>query len=77
MSVAQVLTSHASLSAPGTLKLEPSRHTVRLSHLPWHHAANGGPSTLAHQETHSGVCNSIPGPAHKQDDRCVEGVQLR
>lgn len=34
-------------------------------HLPRHHPANDRPSTLAHQETHSRVCDGIPGSAHK------------
>lgn len=54
-----------------------SPNTVRFRHLPGHHAADAGPSTPAHQETHCWVCDSIPGPTHKQDDRGIEGIQLK
>jgi len=45
-------------------------------HLPGHHAADAGPSTPADQETHRGVCDGVPGPAHKEDDGRMEGIQL-
>lgn len=50
---------------------------VRFGHLPWHHAAEAGPSSPAHQETHCWVCDGVPGPAHKQDDRGMKGIQLK
>lgn len=52
-------------------------HAVTRGRLPWHHAANDGPSTLAHQETNSRVCDGVPRPAHKEDDGRVGRVQLQ
>lgn len=49
---------------------------LRFMNLPGHHVAHAGPSTPAHKETHCWVCDSVPGPAHKQDDGGIEGIQL-
>ena len=49
---------------------------MRFRHSPGHHVAHAGPFTPAHQETHSRVCDGVPGPAHKQDDGGIEGIQL-
>lgn len=57
----------------------PEMHVLLMwdsRHVPGHHAANAGPSTPAHQETHCWVCDCIPGAAHKQDDRGIERIQL-
>lgn len=48
-----------------------------LRHLPGHHAAKAGPSAPAHQETHCRVGDGVPGPAHKQDDGGMGGIQLQ
>lgn len=56
-----------------------SAHSVPrylISYLPGHHTTDPGGPAPADQETHRGVCDGIPGPAHKQDDGCIEGIQL-
>lgn len=53
-----------------------ARAAMRFTHSPGHHAPDSGPSTPAHQETHRWVCDSVPRPAHKQDDGGMEGIQL-
>lgn len=49
---------------------------MRFRHLPGHHAAYACPSTPAHKETHCWVRDSVPSPAHKEDDGGIEGIQL-
>lgn len=51
-------------------------HGERLGDLPGHHTTDPGGSAPADQETHRGVCDGVPGPAHKQDDGGMEGIQL-
>lgn len=48
-----------------------------IRHLPGHHAPDPGPSAPAHQETHRGVRDGVPGPAHEQDNGGMGGVQLQ